>query len=103
MKKYLAPALLACMLLLPGCTGTPSTSTTTPTTTPVSTTQAWATQLCGFEPAAETVAAIFAANPYVATAETVARAICASVTSKSATAGGTPKVGKVRIRGHFVR
>lgn len=68
--------------------------------------------LCGFVPIAEDVAALFGANPAVATAEAFANMICSGlVTSnvagrrtarRSASGGAVSHVGAITVRGSFV-
>lgn len=72
--------------------------------------QATAVRLCGFLPTVDTVLALMAANPLVATGTVIARKICTAVTARKPSmmlagmAGGSPPiiVDGVVIEGEFV-
>jgi hypothetical protein len=70
--------------------------------------QSTASTVCGFLPTVETVTGIIGTitgtGPSVATANSIAAAICRAVTAKSARSGAVaPRVNGVTIRGRFVR
>src|SRR6185436_7655476 len=94
-------ALLA-SLLLAGCATTPG-GAPNPIIAQV---QAIAIQACAFEPTVKTILSILAlGNPLLGTASSIADAICAAVTPKTASAlkRNPPQVGGVVIHGKFIR
>lgn len=100
MRRTLMVGALA--LLVAGCASTP---TGTP---PISEVQRQARQICGFVPAAQTIAAIFAAGGWIGGALGVAKEICDAVILNPMTEGPTgrrtvPLVRGVEVRGQFVR
>src|SRR5262245_20699144 len=70
--------------------------------TSVADVQADAVKVCSYLPSAETIVAIIGLNdPTLSTATAIADAICGAITSRSARAGGVPRVKGVRIKGQF--
>ncbi len=112
MRKLLISASLACGLLTSSCT------TLTPGVDPITggniaaeitQVQALATQICAFEPTAQTIAAILSTfapgvAPISAIVFQAANSICSAVSTKSYRRGaGLVKVRGVAIFGRFVR
>jgi hypothetical protein len=103
-------------LSVAGCNSV-STSTVTPAVvTTVADVQAIVTSVCGFVPAASTIASIITANPAVATGSQIANIVCQAVTNASTTTKSAVRARKgvdapvatvvvngqtVVIKGHF--
>jgi PBP1b-binding outer membrane lipoprotein LpoB len=107
MKKIIAIAF-ASAIALAGCNSVTTSSVTPAVVTTVADVQAIVTSVCGFVPAASTIASIISANPAVATGSQIANIICQAVTKKSAHRGvAAPTVvvnGQViEVKGHFVK
>lgn len=106
MRNLMLSAVLCSSFALAGCSGGSALPPVSGDTT-ISQVQQIAVQVCGYLPAAETVAGIVATftggGSVVGIASEVADAICNAVTSKSAAFGRTPRVRGVVLRGRFVR
>lgn len=113
-RSFILVAACASTIALAGCStgpngqptiSIPSIPSIDPST--VQQAQTLATQICGFLPAAETVASIIGtlagAGPIVDIASQAANGICKAVTAKGARRGITPSFNGVTIKGNFVR
>lgn len=104
MRNILAALALTGAVTLGGCAGTLPVLQDPTVQNTITNIQSLTASVCGFLPAAETVAGILSTNPVVGTAEAIAETICGVVTKKGAQRGGaTPSVNGVPVKGHFVR
>lgn len=101
MRKIL---LILAITSLAGCATVPGTGNPASFDEFIKNAQAWAVRACGFVPTAATVANIFAAGQfttYIAIGDAICKAVVIPPGARIAKV--TPRVGKVVVRGRFVR